>query len=44
MSLAALGNKSDACGTYIELLRRYPDAAATVMQRAKQERQRLTCP
>ena len=44
MSLAALGNKSDACGTYVELLRRYPDAASTVMQRAKQERQRLTCP
>ena len=44
MSLAALGSKSDACGTFTELLKRYPEAAVTVIQRAKQERQRLSCP
>ena len=44
MSLSALGSKPDACGTFIELLKRYPKAAATVIQRAKQERQRLACP
>lgn len=44
MSLASLGSTSDACGTYAELLRRYPDSAPTIQQRAKQERQRLACP
>lgn len=44
MSLAALGSKPDACGTFTELLKRYPEAAVTVIQRAKQERQRLSCP
>ena len=44
MSLAALGRKSDACGTYAEVLKRYPEAAVTVTRRTKQERQRLTCP
>ncbi len=44
MSLSALGSKPDACGTFVELLKRYPKAAATVIQRAKQERQRLACP
>ncbi len=44
MSLSALGSKPDACGTFVELLKRYPNAAATVIQRAKQERQRLACP
>ena len=44
MSLSALGSKGDACGTFVELLKRYPDAAATILQRAKQERQRLSCP
>jgi tol-pal system protein YbgF len=43
MSLSALGSKNDACGTFAELLKRYPQAAATVVQRAKQERQRLSC-
>ncbi len=43
MSLSALGSKLDACGTFAELLKRYPKAAATVIQRAKQERQRLAC-
>ena len=44
MSLSALGSKPDACGTFVELLKRYPKAATTVIQRAKQERQRLACP
>ena len=44
MSLSALGSKPDACGTFAELLKRYPKAAATVIQRAKRERQRLACP
>ncbi len=44
MSLAALDSKSDACGTFTELLKRYPEAAVTVIRRAKQERQRLICP
>jgi tol-pal system protein YbgF len=43
MSLSALGSKNDACGTFAELLKRYPQAAATVLQRAKQERLRLAC-
>ena len=44
MSLSALGSQNDACGTFVELLKRYPKAAATILQRAKQERQRLSCP
>ncbi len=44
MSLSALGSQNDACGTFSELLKRYPRAAATVLQRAKRERQRLSCP
>ena len=44
MSLSALGNNADACGTFDELLKRYPNAAVTVAQRAEQERLRLACP
>jgi len=43
LALGALGNKSDACGTLSELLKRYKDAAVTLIQRAKQEQQRLGC-
>ena len=43
MSLSALGSKTDACGTFTELLKRYPSAAVTILKRAKQERQRLGC-
>ena len=43
LSLGALGNKTDACGTISELLKRYKDAAVTLIQRAKQEQQRLGC-
>jgi tol-pal system protein YbgF len=43
LALGALGNKTDACGTLSELLKRYKDAAVTLIQRAKQEQQRLGC-
>ena len=43
-SLAALGSTTDACGTYSELLRRFPSATATVLQQAERERKRLACP
>ena len=43
-SLAALGETNDACGTYGELLRRFPNASATVTQQADRERRRLACP
>lgn len=43
MSLAALGNTADACGTLSELGRRYADAPATVLQRSKQEQSKLGC-
>lgn len=44
LSLGSLGNKTDACGTLSELLKRYKNAAVTLVQRAKQEQQRLGCP
>ncbi|WP_282606708.1 tol-pal system protein YbgF [Pelagibius sp. Alg239-R121] len=43
MSLGALGNSADACGTFAELIKRYPKAAATVLRRTKQEQQRYSC-
>lgn len=43
-SLAALGQTEDACGTQSELLRRFPNAPATILQQAASERQRLACP
>jgi tol-pal system protein YbgF len=43
LALGALGNKTDACGTLSELQKRYKDAAVTLIQRAKQEQQRLGC-
>jgi tol-pal system protein YbgF len=43
-SLAALGATTDACGTYSELLRRFPGATATLLQQAERERKRLACP
>ena len=43
-SLSALGETNDACGTYGELLRRFPNAAPTVLKQADQERRRLACP
>ncbi len=43
-SLSALGETNDACGTYGELLRRFPNATPTVLKQADQERRRLACP
>ncbi len=43
LSLSALGSTADACGTHAELLERYPDASAAILQRARQERERLGC-
>ncbi len=43
MSLANLGANRDACATFGELQRRYPDAAPTVLQRAQRESSRLGC-
>ena len=43
-SLSALGETNDACGTYGELLRRFPSAAPTILKQADQERRRLACP
>ncbi len=43
-SLAALGEKTDACGTHSELTRRFPNASAPILQQADQERRRLACP
>lgn len=43
MSLAQIDRTEDACGIFSELLNRYPDAANNIQQRAKRERQRLSC-
>ena len=43
LSLSLLGRNADACAVFVELEGRYPDAAANVLQRAKQERGRLGC-
>jgi tol-pal system protein YbgF len=43
MSLASLGSKQDACGTFDVLLDRYADAPATILSRAQRESQRLDC-
>ncbi len=44
MSLGSLNAKDDACGTFAELLRRYPNASAAVLQKARLQRQKLACP
>ncbi len=43
MSLAQLDKKEDSCGAFSELLKRYPDASGSVLQRASLERERLGC-
>ncbi len=43
MSLASLGSKDDACGTFEVLQQRYADASATIIQRSRQESQRIGC-
>ncbi len=42
-SLAALDQKSDACGIFAELRKRYSNAAPTILQQAKREQKRLSC-
>ncbi len=44
MALGSMGETNDSCGTLAELLRRYPNASAAVVQKARQQRQRLACP
>ena len=43
LSLANLDRRDDACTTFSELSRQYPDAAAIILQRAEQESARLGC-
>jgi tol-pal system protein YbgF len=43
MSLSSLKQNEDACGTFIELEKRYPGAAQEILKRARNERQRLGC-
>jgi tol-pal system protein YbgF len=43
MALASLNKKPDACTTLAELKKRFPDASATIKNRAEQERKTLTC-
>jgi tol-pal system protein YbgF len=42
-SLAALDQTADACGTFAELLKRYGNAAPTILKQAKSEQKRLAC-
>lgn len=42
-SLAALGQKEDACGTFAELHKRYGSASSTILQQAKNEQKKLSC-
>jgi len=42
-SLAALGEKNAACGTFGEIGRKYPRAGATVKQMAEREQKRVGC-
>jgi TolA-binding protein len=44
MSLASLGSVEDACGTFSELLSRYPNAAPSIVRRVQIERQKHSCP
>ena len=43
-SLAALGQTEDACGTFAELHTRYGSASSTILQQAKNEQKKLSCP
>lgn len=43
MSLGMLDRTDDACGTLVELERRYGDAPAQILQRSRSERDRLGC-
>jgi len=43
MTLAGLGRKQDACLTWAQLERRFPDAPANIRSRVTQEKARLGC-
>lgn len=43
MSLSALGKKQDACLTYVQLKKQYPNGAMPILSRADQESERLGC-
>lgn len=44
MSLAGMGNKTDACVAFAQLRREYPDGTGPVLVRADQESKKLGCP
>ncbi|MFN5608493.1 MAG: tol-pal system protein YbgF [Holosporales bacterium] len=44
LSLAALGNKPDACRAYGRFAKEYPDASEALRQRVLNERKNLDCP
>ncbi len=44
LSLSSLGKAKEACASFRELGRAFPDAASTVKDRARQEQQKLKCP
>ncbi|MEQ8166232.1 MAG: tol-pal system protein YbgF [Alphaproteobacteria bacterium] len=44
MSLASLEKTEEACKSFAELARRYPEAPARIQQHASRERARLGCP
>lgn len=44
MSLAAMGNKKDACVAFAQLRHEYPDGTGPVLARATQEMTKLGCP
>jgi tol-pal system protein YbgF len=43
MSLGQLNRKNEACGTLVEIDKRFPNAAAQIKQTAQRERARLGC-
>jgi len=43
MALTGLGKKEDACLTYAQLQKEYPNGAIPVMMRAEQEMEKLAC-
>lgn len=43
MSLSSVDQKGEACVTFNELLKRFPDASASLKQRARQQRTKLEC-
>jgi tol-pal system protein YbgF len=44
MALGNLGQKNEACVTFVQLARDFPNASANVKERAGREKQRLGCP